>query len=363
MTLDYNIERNISAFNKLQEIAVCDNLDIKQLDTIVEGIKEEMQRKEILSKHTPAIKQLPSGRWYTRINGKKYERKERKDLEDKIVEVYRSNKITLSSIFPNFIECRKMEVSDTTWSKDIRYFNTFVLGSPIADVPLNNINLDHGYKFLAHCLNVKTDLKKKYWDNIKGVLTKMFQYAIERSMIKQNPFKNLKPKKDLFTPATAVIDKTGKAHGYTVLPHCKTPAGDRRLLLNNKVKEVFDQIRNYNLNNGISVDTDDYIFMRQEKGTITMCTPTCFDHRIRKYCKHAGMSVIKSQHDIRRTVLTNLYMIGMPLKKIQEYAGHSSLKQTMDYIRITDDDIDMLPYLDKLSDEAEDNIILFKKDA
>lgn len=73
----------------------------------------------------------------------------------------------------------------------------------------------------------------------------------------------------------------------------------------------------------------------------------------------ADMEVIKSPHDIRRSVLTTLYEAGMPLKKIQEFAGHSSLKQTMDYIRITDEDLDMMQYLNKLSSEHPDTIISF----
>ena len=67
------------------------------------------------------------------------------------------------------------------------------------------------------------------------------------------------------------------------------------------------------------------------------------------------MSVIKSPHDIRRSVLTNLCMAGMPLKKIQEFAGHSSLKQTMDYIRVSDDEIDLMQYLNTLSDDPKDS--------
>lgn len=63
------------------------------------------------------------------------------------------------------------------------------------------------------------------------------------------------------------------------------------------------------------------------------------------------MSVIKSQHDIRRTVLTNLHTkIGMPLRLIQHFAGHSSLKQTLEYIRISEDDDLSYDYLEALSD-------------
>ena len=63
----------------------------------------------------------------------------------------------------------------------------------------------------------------------------------------------------------------------------------------------------------------------------------------------AGMSEAKSLHDIRRTVLTNLYYAGMPLKDIQKFAGHTSLQQTMDYIKIKEDDISTLSYLEALS--------------
>ena len=77
------------------------------------------------------------------------------------------------------------------------------------------------------------------------------------------------------------------------------------------------------------------------------------------------MDVMKSTHDIRRTVCTTLYSEGMPLKLIQQYAGHSSIKQTMDYIRITDNEIDTTPFLDKLSggSSEDNNIVMFRRNA
>lgn len=50
----------------------------------------------------------------------------------------------------------------------------------------------------------------------------------------------------------------------------------------------------------------------------------------------------------------------MPLNKIQIFAGHSTLQQTMDYIRISEDDLDMLRYLNALSNNS--NIISIKRD-
>lgn len=50
----------------------------------------------------------------------------------------------------------------------------------------------------------------------------------------------------------------------------------------------------------------------------------------------------------------------MPLNKIQIFAGHSTLQQTMDYIRISEDDLEMLRYLNTLSNNS--NIISIKRD-
>lgn len=423
----------------LQNHLVQDKISIEELEALVEREKEEMRRKEILAKHTSPIVQLPSGRWYTRIHGKKKERVNLEDLENLIIEEYRQQELkTLQSIYPDFLERRKMEVAPTTWSKDIRYFNTFISASPIAQKQLKDLTLSDGYRFLDFCLGKKEDLKRKYWNNIMGTLNMIIQFAIDEGYITRNPFINMRPRKDLFTAKTQTRDGdtvftkveqekvcrlaeedsllTGKAEplgiillfnlglrsgelcalkwsdietnihgnyiihvqreqvvhmndngkndGYEMLDHTKTPAGDRRLRCNSKVVETLSKVKSLNETNGISTGLNDFIFVRKKNDQILNCTSRSFDPRLRKYCRKAAMPVIKSCHDIRRTVLTKLYEAGMPLKKIQEYAGHSTLKQTMDYIRISDDDLDVYNYLESLSDTSLlTNVVEFKREA
>ena len=93
----------------------------------------------------------------------------------------------------------------------------------------------------------------------------------------------------------------------------KTPAGNRKLLLNSKAVRIFGEIMDINTSMHYPMGMHNFIFIREYKG-----------------------------------VLTNLYMNGMPLKKIQEYAGHSSLKQTMEYIRVVNDGDDIQNYLEML---------------
>ena len=185
-----------------------DNLSsTEELEALVEGFKQNMKRKEILQNHKPAIKQLPSGKWYTRIDGKKYERVIKKDLEDLIVKSYLEENITsLNSIFKSFINYRKKVVSSRTWKKDIQYFETYIQNSDLGQKDLATITLDDGYTFVDHCLQVKPDLKCKYWNNIRGCLNQMFQYAIDRNLITRNPIEHLKPQKDLFTAPTITRD-------------------------------------------------------------------------------------------------------------------------------------------------------------
>lgn len=52
------------------------------------------------------------------------------------------------------------------------------------------------------------------------------------------------------------------------------------------------------------------------------------------------MSVVKSIHDIRRTVITRMYHMIMKngsgdanLNGLQQFAGHSTLQQTLDYVK------------------------------
>lgn len=163
-----------------------------------------------------------------------------------------------------------------------------------------------------------------------------------------------------------MVDKKndlGKSIGKEFLDHCKTPAGDRRLQLNSKAVSTLHTIKLINQSNNIPTDYDSLIFQRLDKGVLTYCTSRSFDPRLRRYCKKANMSVIKSPHDIRRTALTNLFTAGMPLKNIQAFAGHQSIQQTMDYIRISDTDIDQMQYLETLSEEYETNVIKFRKEA
>lgn len=138
-------------------------------------------------------------------------------------------------------------------------------------------------------------------------------------------------------------NKDNRFIGYKYVGHTKTPAGERDIQINREVAQILGLIKEYNLANGYSTSADDFIFLRTYRGSICSCTTRSFETRIKKYCKQAGMETLKSQHDIRRTFATNLYyQHPNKTKNIQRLMGHSSLEQTMAYIKTRDtDDIDL----------------------
>lgn len=403
----------------LHDGVISDNLSLESLESLVERLKLTMKRKELLSRHSSPVKQLPNGRWYTRIDGRKIERKSKTDLEAIIIQFYEVETVTINYIFEDYLKRRKQSVSEATWKFDVLYFEQLLKDSEFAKKPVKELTLADGYLFLDYCLKVKPQMRLRYWQNVRVFLNNIMQFCIDNNYILANPIEQMKVGKDMFfkpgktrdcdtvftkeeqhrvcsaaeeesertrnalplgivlifnlglrvgelcalkwsdiepggyihiqREEVATVNEQGKIRGHKIVEHCKTDAGDRRLLLNKKANYILARVKELNSENGFPVNPNNYIFLRVRKDHLETCTIRCFDPRLRRYCKESGMGVIKSAHDIRRTVLTRLYFEGMPLKKIQEYAGHSTMQQTMDYIRISADEEDMMKYLDALS--------------
>ena len=160
--------------------------------------------------------------------------------------------------------------------------------------------------------------------------------------------------------------------GRETADRCKSKRSKRKVPLNSECIRLLDDIKKYNKVQGFSTGDNDYIFYRKVKGNIVECTERCFAGRLRRYCRMAGMEVLKSPHDVRRTALTNLWLSGVPIKAIQFIAGHNSQKQTEDYIRITEKDMSQFDYTELLVDDAkgfdvpnngQDKIVQFRKRA
>jgi len=104
----------------------------------------------------------------------------------------------------------------------------------------------------------------------------------------------------------------------------KSPYGDRFLPLSDYEKQIFAKVKS--INNFYGYDSD-FIFC-DENGRTNIRS---IDNRIRKCCKRAGIEV-KSAHDIRRTVASEMFNNGVPVEIIRNFLGHSDIKTTYGYI-------------------------------
>lgn len=60
---------------------------------------------------------------------------------------------------------------------------------------------------------------------------------------------------------------------------------------------------------------------------------------LKSYCEEIGITVIKF-HDLRATFITQMLNNGVPLSKVMAIVGHSSLKTTQGYLRLSGKDVE-----------------------
>lgn len=198
----------IHKYKDLQSIA--NDVDLSKSERL-ELMEDFMTRKEILSKFK--IKQLQGGsdhRYYINEGSKKVRFKEKKDLEDYIVErelkrLYETN--TLNGIYESWIAIRRESKSDATFAKDIYIYKRYIKNSPIGNVPLSKLDYDDGYIWYQYCSKIKTDMTKHYFANLKGTLNSMMNYAKRKRIITDNPFTELEIHQDKFVKHPPKKDK------------------------------------------------------------------------------------------------------------------------------------------------------------
>lgn len=150
------------------------------------------------------IKQLPNnGRWWIRLNGNVIRKVTREAVIEEIWKKEQSPKSKkLKSVAQKWLEIRSNEVADGTWNKDYKFVQKYILDSPLQDRNVDTLKYSDAVRWAEYCLNQKPDMKEKYFKNIRCQMNKIFEFAQQEQLVKENPFKNLKMHRDKFQPAT-----------------------------------------------------------------------------------------------------------------------------------------------------------------
>lgn len=105
----------------------------------------------------------------------------------------------------------------------------------------------------------------------------------------------------------------------------KSPYGNRFLPISDYEIQIIKSVEQVNIQYGYF--DEDFIFCDSEGRTKIRE----IDNRIRKLCYKAEIPV-KSAHDIRRTVASEMFNNNVPVEIIRNYLGHSDIKTTWGYI-------------------------------
>jgi len=79
-----------------------------------------------------------------------------------------------------------------------------------------------------------------------------------------------------------------------------------------------------------------YLFTGKNGGHLTRQNA---DYILRKACDYLGLKGV-STHSFRRTAITKLHDLGVPLKTLQQRTGHASLSNLALYIEVSQDNVD-----------------------
>ncbi len=383
--------RNTSEIFPLSLLKDALDCGIIPVDSVLDTLMST-QREKIKKIHTYAVTppSKEGGRWQTCYKGTDGKRKNIKaqteeELLDKLIPIYFQNshldKLTFHELYEEWLEYKKgVTNSPNTIKRHKQHYRKYFEPSL-----LDGRKIRHMDELLleTECNRIVKDfnLPRKEWCNIKTILNGMFEYAVRKKYLAENPMDKVK----ILVKFKQVVRKTGKTETYNsdelkelnlYLDRMYTETEDRAFLavkLNfllglrvgelvalkwddycniNHLHIVREEVRNQDTNQYEIVehtktnrdrfvvlvpkavnllqklDRDgDYIFMRDG----SRITSRQIAYVLEKYAERQGVAA-KSTHKMRKTYASNLNANGVPLDCIRELLGHSSLSTTLGYI-------------------------------
>lgn len=195
-------EINIS--DTITTIASAMNHDMISFESLRQKVEDEMKQNAIESKYGSKIQQLPSGLWWIRLDsGRVIKLTKRENVIKKLMELEKQNtEYTLESFWPTYFAHRKLSSSHGTVRIDKRYYENYILPTKLAKIPFSEISTEDIDAWVLQCMKINPSMKSKYFKNVVGTLSQMFQYAMKCKFITCNPAEDIEVHRDNFVPST-----------------------------------------------------------------------------------------------------------------------------------------------------------------
>lgn len=356
------------------------------LDTIMATKREQVKKLHTYAITAPSHEKGRWQTWYKDKDGKRINIKAptEEKLLDKLIPIYLSDsyidKLTFHELYKEWLDYKKsVSNSPNTIKRHEQHYRKYFEPSPLHNrkmVKIDELLLETECNRIIREFN----LPRKEWTNIKTILNGMFEYAVRKKYLAENPLEKIQ----ILVKFKQVVKKTGKTETYNsdelkelnlYLDRMYTETHDTAFLavkLNfllglrvgelvalkwedyseNHLHIVREEVRNQITNHYEVVEhtktnrdrfvvlvakaTDilerldhqgNFIFMRDGN----RITSRQIAYVLEKYAERQGLST-KSTHKMRKTFASNLNASGVPLDCIRELLGHSNLNTTLGYI-------------------------------
>lgn len=375
--------------NEILQNAV--ELGIINIDSVLDTLMST-RREQILKLHPYAITPPTqvNGRWQTCYKDEAGKRKNikaqtKEELLDKLIPIYLSNShidnLKFCGLYEEWLAYKATVTnSPNTIKRHKQHYRKYFEPSCLHNMKIKKIDeiiLEQECNRIVKEYN----LTRKEWCNAKTILNGMYEYAVRKKYLAENPMSKVQ----ILVKFKQIVRKTGKTETYnseelaelnSFLDRMYEETQDAsflavkvNFLLGLRVgelvalkwcdlcdssqlhivrEEVRDQTDNsYKVVEHTKTNRDrfvvivpkaldilnriekqgEYIFMRDGERITAIRISTI----LRKYANYQGVH-IKSSHKIRKTYASNLNACGVPLDCIREMLGHSNLNTTLGYI-------------------------------
>lgn len=375
--------------SKMLQDAVKDG--IINIDSVLDMLMSK-KRENILKMHPYAITppSTENGRWQTCYKDEAGKRKNikaqsKEELLDKLIPIYFANthidNLTFYGLYEEWLAYKATVTnSPNTIKRHKQHYRKYFEPSVLHDMKIKKIDeliLEQECNRIVKEYN----LSRKEWCNAKTILNGMYEYAVRKKYLAENPMSKVQ----ILVKFKQIVRKTGKTETYNseelaelnrFLDSMYEETQDASFLAvkvnfllglrvgelvalkwcdlcdNSHLHIVREEVRNQTDNSYEVVEhtktnrdrfvvivpkaldilnriekQGEYMFMRNGERITAIRISTI----LRKYANCQGVR-IKSSHKIRKTYASNLNACGVPLDCIREMLGHSNLNTTLGYI-------------------------------
>lgn len=369
------------------------NITLEEVAELYNDMRKETLLKQYCD--TSKIKERKAGKYtqfYILLQGKQYTAKTRKELIDRLFEVFCGDSVmTLEQAYHNWMLWRaEINTPSKTLKENKNEWNRFIKDTPLSKMQVAKIEISDFEKFL-YDITMDYAITSKRLTNVISVLNGILRYCVSNKIIthnlltdvdKQTFHNRCKPqnnKKDNYTAEERqkILDYLqDKTDGYSLairfsfylpLRFSETAAIKYSDIKDGNLNICRAQRTCQKMNDDLTFEpryltNDERIKGNKETGFRTVAlTPTAlsiaelahqlypeneylfmrnneqilgntFNEELEKICKKLNIKY-RSSHQLRFTIATMLFQAGLPINKLSVLLGHATTATTWIYVR------------------------------